>query len=99
MRIEVAHHTTRQNARARVEERLAQLLSQFGGRAEEMEHEWQGDVLRFKGRARGLAVEGTVEVTDSDVVIDGKLPMIAKMFEPRIREAVLREADSMFRTA
>lgn len=99
MRIEVPHHTTRQNARARVEEKLAQLLSQFGGRAEEMKHEWQGDTLRFKGRARGLAVEGTVEVTDSEVVIDGKLPMIAKMFEPKIREAVLREADSMFRTA
>ena len=57
------------------------------------------DTLRFKGKARGLSVEGTVEVTDAAVIVDGKLPMMAKMFEGRIRQAVEREADAMFRTA
>lgn len=99
MRIAVPHHTSKENARRRVEGRLDQLLAQFGGRADEIEHEWLGDTLRFKGKARGLSVEGTVEVTDAEVIVDGKLPLMARMFEGRIRQAVEREADAMFRTA
>ena len=99
MRIAVPHHTSKDVARGKVDQRLVQLLSQFGGHAEEVEHEWLGDTMRFKGKARGMLVEGTVEVTDAEIVLDAKLPLIAKMFEGRIRQAVEREADAMFRTA
>lgn len=98
MRIAVEHKTSREIARRKVENRLGQLLSQFGGHADDLHHEWFGDTLRFKGKAKGLSVEGTVEVTDAAVVIDSKLPLVAKMFEGRIREAVQREADAMFPT-
>jgi hypothetical protein len=99
MRIAVPHHTTRQLARQKVEQRLGALLGQFGGHAQDVQHEWSGDVLKFKGKARGFSLEGSVEVTDDSIIIDGKLPFMAKPFEPRIREAVLKEAESMFRTA
>ncbi len=99
MRVAVEHRTTKDMARRKVEQRLAGLLAQFGGHADEMEHEWFGDTLRFKGKAKGLKVQGTVEVTDAAVIIDGKLPLLAIPFEGRIREAVQKEADSMFRTA
>ena len=99
MRIAVPHNTSKDDARGKVDQRLGQLLSQFGGHAEEIEHEWLGDTMRFKGKARGMALEGTVEVTDATIILDAKLPLMAKMFEGRIRQAVEREADAMFRTA
>ena len=99
MRIAVPHNTTKENARRKVEQRLGQLLEQFGGHAEDVSHEWVGDTLQFKGRAKGFALKGSAEVTDADVIIDAKLPLLAMAFEGRIREAVQREADSMFRTA
>jgi hypothetical protein len=99
MRIDVPHHTTREKARRRIEERLEQLVSQFGGKADQIERDWEGDRLRFRGKAKGMKIEGTLEVTDSEVIIDGKLPLMAKPFEPRIREAVRKEADAIFRTA
>ena len=58
-----------------------------------------GDILDFKGKARGLSVQGTVEVTDGEVIIDAKLPFIAMPFEGRIRQTVEQEAEKMFRTA
>ena len=97
MRIAVPHNTSKAAARKRVEGRLGQLLGQFGDRAEDVTHEWSGDTLRFRGKARGLTVEGTLEVTDAAVIIDGKLPLIAKPFESRIRQAVEREAEQIFR--
>ena len=99
MRIAVEHKTTKTKARAIVEQKLGQLLAQFGDRAEDIQHEWSGDTLRFKGKARGLTVEGTLEVTDAAVIIDGKLPLLARPFESRIRQTVEREAEAMFRTA
>lgn len=86
-------------ARQRVEQRLGQLLGQFGNQADDLHHEWSGDMLRFKGKARGLSVEGTVEITDAAVIIDAKLPFIAMPFEGRIRQTVEQEAERMFRTA
>jgi len=97
MRIAVPHNTSKAAARRRVEERIGQLLGQFGDRAEDVTHEWSGDTLRFRGKARGLTVEGTLEVTDAAVIIDGKLPLIARPFESRIRQAVEREAEQIFR--
>lgn len=99
MRIAVPHNTSKTIARGKVASRLGQLLGQFGSHADELEHEWDGDTLRFKGKARGLSVSGTVEITDAAVIIEGKLPLIAKPFEGRIRQAVESEAEKMFRTA
>ena len=99
MRIAVPHHTSKEIARKKVDERLGQLLAQFGGHAEEIEHQWSGDTMQFKGKARGMTLAGTVEVTDAAVVLEAKLPLMAKMFEGRIRQAVEREADAMFKTA
>ena len=66
MRIAVPHHTTRANARTTIEQKVAALLSQFGGRVDDLQQQWTGDTLEFKGKARGFKVEGTVEVTDED---------------------------------
>lgn len=99
MRIAVEHKTTKANARAKIEQRIAGLMGQFGSHAEDVHHEWVGDTLRFRGKARGFAVEGTAEVTDAALIIEMKLPMLAKMFEGRIRQVVQGEADSMFRSA
>jgi len=97
MRIAIPHHTTRAAARLRVDGRLADLLGQFGDRAEDLSHEWRGDTLHFRGKARGMTVEGTLEVTDSEVILESKLPFIARPFESRIRQSIEQEAEKMFR--
>lgn len=99
MRIAISHHTTKANARGVLEQKIAALLSQFGGKLDDLQHRWIGDTLEFKGKARGFNVQGTMEVTDDEVVIEGKLPLLALPFEPKIKEAVRREADAIFRTA
>lgn len=99
MRIAVPHHTTRTNARTTIEQKLTALLNQFGGKVEDLQHQWTGDTLEFKGKARGFHVQGSVEVTDQEIILEGKLPLMALPFEPKIKEAVKREAENMFRLA
>lgn len=99
MKIMVPHNTSREEAKKVVEQRAANLMKQFGAQAQTVEHEWVGDVLHVRGKAMGLQIKGSVEVTETDIIVDGDLPLMARPFESKIREAVLRETDQMFRKA
>ena len=99
MRIAVPHHPDRATARKKIEEKRQQALATYGHYLSDHDHRWEGDRLFFSGKAKGMKADGTVEITDSEVIIDGKLPLLAKPFEPRITSQIEREAAAMFRTA
>ncbi|MEK6373576.1 MAG: polyhydroxyalkanoic acid system family protein [Acidobacteriota bacterium] len=96
MRVTVPHHTDKDTARRKINERIAQLFGQYAHYLSESNHQWDGDRLDFSGNAKGFKTSGTVEVTDTEVIIDGKLPLLAKPFEPRIKSTIEREAEAMF---
>jgi len=99
MRISISHHTSKEEARKIVDRRLGELLGQYGHYLSESQTNWNGDRLEFSGKAKGFNVNGSLEITDSEVIVDGKLPLLAKPFEPRIKSTLEREAESMFRRA
>lgn len=96
MRIVIPHHTDKASARRKIEDRLEELLGQHGHYLGEMNQHWEGDRLVFSGTAKGFKANGSVEITDSEVILDGKLPLIAKPFESRIKSTIEREASTMF---
>lgn len=99
MRVIVPHNTTKEEARKKIDQRLGQLLGQYGHYLSESQTNWSGDRLDFSGKAKGFSASGSVEITDSEVILDGKLPLIAKPFEPRIKHTIEQEAATMFKTA
>jgi hypothetical protein len=96
MRVIVPHHTDKETARRRINERIGQLFGQYSHYLSASTHEWHGDRLDFSGSAKGIKANGTVEITDTDVIIDGKLPLMARPFESRIKSSIEREAEAMF---
>lgn len=98
MRVIVPHNTTKEEARKKIDQRLGELLGQYGHYLSDSQTNWSGDRLDFSGKARGFSANGSVEITDTEVIIDGKLPLIAKPFEPRIKHTIEREAETMFRS-
>jgi putative polyhydroxyalkanoate system protein len=96
MHITVPHHTTREEARRKIEERMRNLESQYGHYATDIDKSWDGDRLTFSVKARGMSGSGSLEITDSEVIVDGKLPLMARPFESRIKSTIEREAAAMF---
>ncbi|HKO57358.1 MAG TPA: polyhydroxyalkanoic acid system family protein [Thermoanaerobaculia bacterium] len=96
MRITLPHHTTKDNARRIVDRKLDELQSQYSSYVNDVDKSWSGDTLVFSIKARGFTGKGTLEVTASEVILDGKLPLLAKPFEPRIKAAVEQEATQLF---
>jgi putative polyhydroxyalkanoate system protein len=99
MKITVSHNVDKSTARKKIEERLQQVLATYAHYLTEADHRWEGDRLFFSGKAKGMKADGTVDITENEVIIDGKLPLLAKPFEPRIKSTIEREAAAMFRTA
>jgi hypothetical protein len=96
MRISLPHHTDKENAKRMINERLAAAMTQHGHYLSDSSHTWEGDRLTFSGSAKGFKVSGSIDVTDSEVIVDGKLPLIARPFEPRVKHAIEQEAESLF---
>lgn len=97
MKISIPHHTTRQSAKKRLDELAADLLKQFGQMASDVERHWEGDVMHFSLKAKGMKADGTMEVTDREVLIHGRLPLLAKPFEGTIKTAIEKEGLKIFR--
>lgn len=96
MKVTVPHRTDKETAKRKINERIAGLFGQWGHYLSESEHRWEGDRLYFSGAAKGFKANGTVEITDSEIIIDSKLPLIAKPFESRVKSTIEKEAESMF---
>ena len=97
MRISVPHNTTREEARRKIEQRLSNLEGQYGHYASDIDKNWEGDRLNFNVKAKGMSGSGWLEITDTEVIVDGKLPLMARPFESRIKSTIEREAEQMFK--
>lgn len=75
---------------------MANLERQYGHYATDIDKSWDGDRLTFSVKARGMSGSGSLEITDSEVIVDGKLPLMARPFESRIKSTIEREAEAMF---
>jgi len=95
MKITRQHNRTKQQAKAWVGEKLAEMLQQFGDSISDESHHWRGDTLEFAFRAAGLvSFSGTLAVTDSDFHLDLPFPLLAKGFESRAEAEVNRWLDN-----
>ena len=84
MQITRRHNRTKQQAKAWVDDKIAEMLTQFGDSVSDMSHQWHGDTLEFAFRAAGLVnFRGTLAVTDSDFHLNLPFPLLARGFEPR----------------
>ncbi len=83
-------------ARGEVERALPGLLQEFGSDVSNITHVWSGNSMNFSFRARGWSIKGRINVTESDVLIEVNLPMLARPFEGRIRSATERKFEQLF---
>jgi Putative polyhydroxyalkanoic acid system protein (PHA_gran_rgn) len=85
MRITIAHKRTKAEVREKVDRTFNQMFEGTEGIPVQVvveQKSWQRDVLSFALTAKmafmSTPIKGTVEVTDSDVIIDADLGMLGK---------------------
>lgn len=97
MKLSFPHNTTPARARKKIEKLLQDLSRKHGDMVSDLEQEWDEDTLVFAFRAKGMKAKGTLDVTDEEIVLDGRLPLLALPFESRIKQQIEQEGKKLFK--
>ncbi|HVR43593.1 MAG TPA: polyhydroxyalkanoic acid system family protein [Thermoanaerobaculia bacterium] len=96
MKLSFPHRTTPAAARAKIEALLDRLEGRHAEGLEVLDRKWTGDTLHFAFKARGMPAHGTIAVEGDEVKVEGKVPLLARPFEGKIRSAIEKEAAAIF---
>jgi hypothetical protein len=88
----VPHRLGPDEAKSRIVKLLSETRNQFDGKVTDVVESWAGNVETFSFRAMGFAVDGTLEVQPSEVLIDMNLPWAAVPFKGRVESEILKHA-------
>ena len=80
---------------AKAKEALEHARPQLKGNGTITEERWDGSTFHFAADLQGKTVTGTLAVTDTDFVIDAKLPLMWRLFEGRIEKMILEQVKQM----
>ena len=93
MEIRRHHNMTMDAAVQLTDQILPRFIEQAGDNVSNIQRQWDGNVLRFAFRTRGMNIKGTFLVTDHEIIIESKLPFMARPFEGRVRSAIEQQLD------
>ena len=89
--VQVPHQLGQAEARRRVDAGIGKLAGWIPGGAE-VEHHWEGDVLRFTLAAMGQRIASALDVREDRVIASIDLPPFLALFADRIRAKLEKEA-------
>ena len=88
MKVSYQHGLSKEQAAVRLDQFVSQMLELYGNQVTEQSRVWQGDELLFSLQTLGFKVSGSALVTDTEVIVDAKLPLLARPFEGELRQRV-----------
>lgn len=86
----VPHELGRAEALDRIKGILTDAKAQYGDKISDLQEDWTAEGGTFSFRAMGFKMSGALNVSDTDVRIEGDFPWAAKPFQGTI-ETTLRE--------
>ncbi len=95
MHFKVPHKTTKTAAKQKVKDSIEQARPHLQGQVEINKEEWQGDTFHFDVNLQGKNVSGTLEVTEMDIILNAKLPLMWRLFEGRIEKEIAKQVAAL----
>jgi len=92
MRIEYPHQHTKEEVYKRVDGLLKGLQDKYGEMVQKHSRNWNStnEKVDFSFKTRGLNITGNIQLQERAVVLEGKLPLLAKPFKGEI-ESIIKE--------
>jgi hypothetical protein len=89
------HQLSTAEIRRRVDAFIPQFLDRYSGRVSDPHHEWDGDTLRFSGKALSMRIAGSMLVTNDDIAIEVGVPLMARPFESAIKARIIAHLEEL----
>jgi len=94
--ITIPHNLTQSEALNQIQKFLPELKEKHADKISDLQESWSGSTGTFELKISGFKVSGTLKVTDSAVIIDGTIPLLAVAFRSQIENAIIHEAEALF---
>ncbi len=95
MQFTLTHKFSRAEAVQKIKHALDDARPKMGKEVAIEEERWEGDTLFFGVSIQGQSITGSLAVTDTAYDIDIKLPLMLRLFEGRIKQAIEEQAKHM----
>jgi hypothetical protein len=83
--IQIDHRMTKADVIAKLQGFMDQVIADYAGMVKDLQESWEGNTNTFSFTVMGQSVTGTLEVTDSHIIIQGNNVPFASMVEEAIR--------------
>jgi len=93
--VHIPHQLSKEEALERIQTLLQRVKSQFGDKVKDVQEEWHGDSGSFSFSIMGFDVSGKLNVSNSQVGLDGKIPVAAAFFKGKIKSVIMEEAQKV----
>lgn len=90
--ISVPHQLPQEEALSRVKNLLAEVQEEQKHLIDDLSEEWDGNNAKFSFNAKGFSLDGTIQVNEKDVTIQGDLPFMLSFFKGKIEEVIKNKA-------
>ena len=88
----IPHSLAQDEALDRIRKLIGNVQDRFSGQLKDVQQEWNGNEGMFSFSVMNMPVSGKLTVNNSDVALDGKLPLAASLFQGKIKEVIMEEA-------
>ena len=96
MHLQVPHKfNSKAQAIDRIKKGLVEARPHMAGQVVMEKEEWDGNTFTFAFLAQKQRIAGTVLVEDHEFVVDAKLPLIWRLFEKKIENAVMEQVKAL----
>src|SRR3954471_17106153 len=98
MQLNLPHKfSSAEEAKRNILKMLDDARAKAGKDVEIQEERWEGNTLHFAVVAQGQSLTGKFEVKEKEFSLDVKLPFYLRMFEGRLKQAILEQSQQMLR--
>ena len=88
----IPHSIGKEEATNRIRKLLGNVQQRFAGQLKDVRQDWNENEGTFSFSVMNMPVSGRLTVNNSDVALDGKLPLAASLFQGKIKEVIMEEA-------
>ena len=97
MEIEVNHILGIDEAKKRIQNLAGELKKDYGDQIKNYTENWDGNKVDVAFKAMGLKLSGVLEILDNKVTMNGKVPLMAKMYEGEIKRKLVQNLENLLK--
>ncbi len=97
MDILVNHSLGIDEAKKRIKNLADELKKDYGNQIKDYTENWDGNKVNVAFKAMGLKLSGILEIFDNKVTMNGKVPLMAKMYEGEIKRKLILNLENLLK--